>query len=51
LYQLIICFIDGMLGFYYNLFAPFASALFGMFFWPWIRLLGNDTLLIRLAYR
>ncbi len=25
--------------------------LLGMFIWPWIRLLGEDVLLTRLAYR
>ena len=51
LYQLVISFIDALLGFNYSLLTPFASALLGMFFWPWIRLLGDDTLLFRLVYR
>ena len=50
-YQAVICFIDGLLGFHYMMLSPFTSALMGMFFWPWIRLLGDDTLLTRLAYR
>lgn len=51
LYQSVISFVDALLGFNYSMLAPFASAMLGMFFWPWIRLLGDDTLLIRLAYR
>lgn len=51
LYQFVILLIDGLLGFNYSLLTPFISAILSMFFWPWIRLLGDDTLLIRLAYR
>ncbi len=51
LYQLIISLISALLGFNYSLFMPFASALVGMFLWPWIRLFGEDTLLTRLVYR
>ncbi len=51
LYQSVISLVDGMLGFNYSMLAPLGSALLGMFFWPWIRLLGDDTLLIRLVYR
>lgn len=51
LYQLIISLITALLGFNYSLFTPIASALVGMFVWPWIRLLGEDTLLKRLVYR
>ncbi|KTD30784.1 Rod shape-determining protein MreD [Legionella moravica] len=51
LYQSVISFIDAMLGFHYSLLMPLASAVLGMFFWPWIRLLGDGSLLSRLAYR
>lgn len=51
LYQSIISLIAALLGFNYSLFAPAASALVGMFIWPWIRLLGEDTLLKSLVYR
>ncbi|KTC73395.1 Rod shape-determining protein mreD [Legionella bozemanae] len=51
LYQSIISLIAALLGFNYSLFTPAASALVGMFIWPWIRLLGEDTLLKRLVYR
>jgi len=51
LYQSVISLVDGLLGLNYSMFVPFASAMMGMFFWPWIRLLGDDTLLIRLVYR
>ncbi len=50
LYQSIISFIDALLGFNYSIFIPLASAALGMFFWPWIRLLGEDTLIVRLSF-
>jgi len=51
LYQMVIFSIDALLGYSYSFLTPFASALLSMFFWPWIRLLGDDTLMNRLAYR
>jgi rod shape-determining protein MreD len=51
LYQSAISLTDALLGFNYSALSPLGSALSGMFFWPWIRLLGDDTLLTRLAYR
>lgn len=51
LYQSVISFTDALLGFHYSLLMPFASALLGMFFWPWIRLLGDGSLVTRLVYR
>lgn len=51
IYQAIISFIDALLGFNYSIFMPFASAMLGMFIWPWIRLLGDGSLLTRLVYR
>jgi rod shape-determining protein MreD len=51
LYQSVISFTDALLGFHYSLLMPLASALLGMFFWPWIRLLGDGSLLTRLVYR
>ncbi|WP_058535648.1 rod shape-determining protein MreD [Legionella saoudiensis] len=51
LYQAIIALITALLGFKYSLFMPVASAFVGMFLWPWIRLLGEDTLLPRFVYR
>lgn len=50
-YQAIISLTDVLLGFNYSIFSPLGSALLGMFFWPWIRLLGDDTLRTRLIYR
>jgi rod shape-determining protein MreD len=50
-YQAVISFIDALLGFNYSLTMPFASALSGMFIWPWIRLLGDGSLLTRIVYR
>jgi rod shape-determining protein MreD len=51
LYQSIIALITALLGFNYSLITPLASALVGMFIWPWIRLFGEDTLLKLLIYR
>lgn len=51
LYQSVISFTDALLGLHYSLLMPLASALLGMFFWPWIRLLGDGSLLTRLVYR
>jgi rod shape-determining protein MreD len=51
LYQATISFIDALLSFHYNLFMPVASAILSMFIWPWIRLLGESSLLTRLTYR
>ncbi|MDP3268859.1 MAG: rod shape-determining protein MreD [Legionella sp.] len=51
LYQAVISLTDGLLGFNYNLLMPLGSALTGMFIWPWVRLLGDGSLLNRLTYR
>lgn len=51
IYQATITLIDGLLNFDYNLFTPIASASLSMFIWPWIRLLGDGSLLTRLHYR
>ncbi|HAT1659089.1 TPA: rod shape-determining protein MreD [Legionella pneumophila] len=51
LYQSIILFIDALLGFNYNLVMPVTSAILGMIIWPWIRVLGDSSLLIRSVYR
>ena len=51
LYQSVISFIDALLGYHYSLLMPLTSAVLGMFFWPWIRLLGDGSLLTRLVYR
>jgi len=50
-YQAIISFINALLGFNYSIIVPFASATLAMFVWPWFRLLGDGSLLTRLAYR
>ncbi len=51
LYQSLIAFTDAMLGFHYNILTPISSALFGVFIWPWIRVLGDSSLAVRLTYR
>ena len=44
LYQTILSLIDVLLGFNYSLVYPLGSTAFAMLLWPWIRLLGDDTL-------
>lgn len=51
LYQATISLTDALLSFNYSLVTPIASALLSMFIWPWIRLLGDGSLLTRLTYR
>lgn len=51
LYQAIIVLIAVLLGFNYSLFMPITSAVVSMFFWPLIRLLGEDIFLPRFTYR
>ncbi len=51
IYQATISLIDALLAFNYSLWMPIASALLSMFIWPWIRLLGEGSLLTRLTYR
>lgn len=50
-YQIIIVIIAIVLQAHYNFWMPLESALVSMLVWPWIRLLGEDTLLVRLVYR
>lgn len=51
LYQAIITGSHALLDFNYSLIMPFTSALLSMFIWPWIRLLGDGSLLTRLTHR
>ena len=51
MYQFLISLIDGLLGFNYSIYMSLASAGLGMFFWPWLRLLGDNMLLTRITYR
>ncbi len=51
IYQTIISGTDALLAFNYSVLMPIASSLLSMFIWPWIRLLGDSSLLTRLTYR
>ena len=51
IYQAIISVTDALLSYNYSIVMPIASALLSMFIWPWIRLLGDGSLLTRLTYR
>lgn len=47
IYQLIIFSIDVFLGYYPSLFNVLGSTLASIVLWPWIRLLTDETLLVR----
>lgn len=47
LYQTIIFAIDAYLGFYVNFIDVLGSTIISVLLWPWIRLLSEDTLLVR----
>lgn len=51
MYQFLISLIDGLLGFNYSIYMSLVSAGLGIFFWPWIRLLGDSSLVPRPTYR
>jgi rod shape-determining protein MreD len=46
IYQSILLSIDTLLGFHYTLWKPLSTSLLAIIFWPWVRLLLDDTLLI-----
>ncbi|PJD94968.1 MAG: rod shape-determining protein MreD [Legionella sp.] len=46
MYQLLISFSNAILSFNYSLWMPLASALSSMLLWPWVRLLGESSLLV-----
>lgn len=50
-YQSLLSLTDALLGFHYSMLMPPICALLGMFFWPWIRILGDSSLLTRRVYR
>lgn len=50
-YQSIIAFIDALQAYHYSLLMPVTSASISMLIWPWIRVLGDSTLLIGSSYR
>ncbi|CDZ78877.1 Rod shape-determining protein MreD [Legionella massiliensis] len=51
LYQAVILMIDASLGYYYGFIMPLGSTLITILLWPWVRLLADDTLAIKAAYR
>lgn len=44
IYQLTIVGIDAFLGYHYSYWLPFNCALISFLFWPWLKLLADDTL-------
>jgi len=51
LYQTIILMIDASLGYYYSFIMPLGSTLLTILLWPWVRLLADDTLAVKMVYR
>lgn len=49
IYQFIIFLIEAFCGYYNNLWTMAGAALFSMMLWPWMRILGDSTLLLRRA--
>jgi rod shape-determining protein MreD len=49
-YQSIIAFVDALLAYHYSLLMPVTSSMVSMLIWPWIRVLGDSSLLIRSVY-
>ena len=47
IYQLIIFLIEAFLGFHNSIFTLPGSALLSFIIWPWLRILADDTLLMR----
>ncbi|MBA3536438.1 MAG: rod shape-determining protein MreD [Tatlockia sp.] len=51
LYQMLILIIDASLGYYYGFLMPLGSTLITILLWPWVRLLADESLAIKVAYR
>ncbi|MDP1603910.1 MAG: rod shape-determining protein MreD [Legionella sp.] len=49
-YQLIIVTIDAFLGFHMNLVNVVSSAVISVLVWPWLRLVGEETLLTKIKH-
>lgn len=50
-YQMLILFIDYSLGYYSGFVMPLVSTLITILLWPWIRLIADEGLVVRAAYR
>ncbi|MBA2711852.1 MAG: rod shape-determining protein MreD [Tatlockia sp.] len=51
LYQSLILIIDASLGYYYGFIMPLGSTLISILLWPWVRLLADESLAPKAAYR
>ena len=51
IYQFIILLIDAFIGYHYDPLMTVCSAVISMLLWPWIKLLGDSFLLVKLRYR
>ena len=50
-YQLIIVTIDASLGYHVGFIMVLGSSLISVLLWPWVRLIADETLLIKVTYR
>lgn len=51
LYQMLILIIDISLGYYSGFVMPLVSTLITILLWPWVRLIADEGLVVRAAYR
>jgi rod shape-determining protein MreD len=51
LYQMLILIIDASLGYYYGFLMPLGSTLITILLWPWVRLIADESLAIKMVYR
>lgn len=49
IYQAALLLVDVISGFNYSFIMAIISAVIGMFCWPWIKILADDTLLLKLS--
>ncbi len=51
LYQMLILIVDSSLGYYYGFILPLGSTLISILLWPWVRLIADESLATKVAYR
>lgn len=51
MYQLTIVIIDAFLGFHVAFISVLGSSMMSVILWPWIRLISEDTLLVKVRYQ
>ncbi len=48
IYQAALLSIDAFSGFHYSMYTIISSAVIGMLFWPWLKILADDVILLKL---